>query len=409
MTRSLTPILSLLLALALSSCLPEETRISTPTTAGFSNAEDLTFNEREYGVLSEHLDIERNIDLVSVTVPAHLSVATGTNRIEQTSSDARKALLGRVLFYDTQLSATGETSCASCHKQEAAFSDDVAFSHGINGSVTKRNSIALGSVPSFAPALSGYGSSGDEQAAGVEGDVKFFWDERASTIKEQSEATIQDDLEMGRDINELAAELSRQELYRILTMKAFGTTELTPDRLTLALEKFTATITSLDTRFDRVRDRDFFAVSDEPPFTPSEELGAGLFATNCASCHGNEMGQPRRSVANNGLDQNYTDRGIGALTGRARDFGVFKVPFLRNVALTAPYMHDGRFATLAEVIDHYSDGIQPHLNLGRELRQGDQPLRMNLTAEEKQALVDFLLTTTDETVLVAERFADPFR
>jgi cytochrome c peroxidase len=141
-------------------------------------------------VLRQTLDISSTIDLPVNRVPDHISMFAGVNEVRTTSSDARKALLGRVLFYDTQLSATGETSCATCHKQEIAFSDDLAFSKGINGAVTKRNSIALGSVPTFAPAVSGYGSTGDEESSAVQGRVRFFWDERANTVSEQSTATI---------------------------------------------------------------------------------------------------------------------------------------------------------------------------------------------------------------------------
>ena len=398
------------LGLTLTGCIEETITLGSPETDGFSNSLTLEFNDSEFDALSQSLDIDRSITMASVTVPRHIGRTSGLNTVDQTSSDARKALLGRVLFYDTQLSATGETSCASCHKQEIAFSDDLDFSEGINGAVTKRNSIALGSVPTFAPVISGYGSSGDEQTARVEGDVKFFWDERASTIKEQSEATIQDELEMGKNIHELSDELKEQEMYQILTMKAFGTTDLTPDRITLALEKFTSSIVSMNTRFDQFRDREIFGTSNAGVFTEAELEGAELFRQNCASCHGNEMGKPRINVASNGLDEVYSDKGVGQRSGRSWENGVFKVPFLRNVALTAPYMHDGRFSTLREVIDHYSEGIQPHINLHPVLkRNNNQPRRMNFTEEQKQALIDFLEMATDETVLVDPRFSDPFR
>lgn len=383
--------------------------IEAPDVDGFSNSLSLEFSEAEFSKLSQELEIDRTIELASVAVPRHIGRSTGLNRIEQTSSDARKALLGRVLFYDTRLSATGETSCATCHKQSAAFSDDIAFSKGINGQVTKRNSIALGSVPSFTPVISGYGSSADGNQARVSGTVKFFWDERAETIKEQSEATIQDEREMGKDLHGLSDELKGLEMYQILSMKAFGTTDLTTDRITLALEKFTSSIVSMNTRFDELADDEMFN-SSNTVFRDSERAGFLLFNQNCASCHGRQMAKPQLNVANNGLDEVYTDKGIGELTGSAREMGIFKVPFLRNVALTGPYMHDGRFETLREVIDHYSEGIADHPNLSHQLKDNNgQPMRMNFTEAEKQSLIDFLNMTTDETVLVAERFSDPFR
>lgn len=410
MKRLITLFSLSLLTFSFSSCLEEVSTSDSPSLAGFSNPQSLQFNEREMGVLSQSLDLPANIDVTTTRIPNHLSRFSGLNEAAQTSSEARKALLGRVLFYDTQLSATGETSCATCHKQAAAFSDDLAFSKGINGAVTKRNSIALGSVPTFAPAISGYGRSGDEEAARVEGDVKFFWDERAETIKEQSEATIQDELEMGKDLHQLSSELKEQEMYKILSFKAFGTTDLTPDRITLALEKFTSSITSMNTRFDQMVDRQISGRSLEGMFTDSEIRGMELFNNNCSSCHGTSMAKPALSVANNGLDLVYADKGLGGRTGNAADDGVFKVPFLRNVALTAPYMHDGRFATLREVIDHYSEGIADHSNLSPQLRSFNGRARqMNFSEADKQALLDFLQTTTDETVLVDEHFSDPFR
>lgn len=397
------------LAVMFTACL-EDTEFTGPVQQdGFSAPDDLSFSDEEYDKLSRTLSIDQRITLAASNVPIHLSNGRGFETVNQSPSDARKALLGRVLFYDKQLSATGETSCATCHKQEIAFSDDLAFSKGINGAVTKRNSIALGSVPTFAPAISGYGSSGDASRAAVEGEVKFFWDERAATIKEQSEQTIADEIEMGRDLHHLSDELKNQELYQILTMKAFGTTDLTPDRITLALERFTSSIVSLNTRFDALANERFGSRTSDA--TEQERRGMELFERNCASCHGSQMGKPNVTLANNGLDAIYSDKGLGARTGRFGHNGVFKVPFLRNVELTGPYMHDGRFNTLREVIDHYSEGIANHPNLAIQLRDdfGTRPRRMNFTEADKQALISFLKMTTDETVLVNPSFSDPFR
>ena len=396
--------------LLVSSCTPEEVTITVPDHDGFSNPLDLAFSTQEMEVLNRELDIDRQINLLFKPLPGHIATFSGESAITNTESDARKAVLGRVLFYDKALSATGETSCASCHLQDKAFADPKAFSDGINGAITKRNSIALGSVPTFAPSVSGYGASPDEESAGVEGSVKFFWDERAATIKEQSELTIQDELEMGKDLHELSDELRSREMYQILSMKAFGTIDLTPDRITLALEKFTSTMAAMDTRFDDYVDVQFGFSDNLDQFTEAELLGGQLFEANCASCHGVALIEPNVATANNGLDADYTDKGIGVISGRAADNGVFKVPFLRNVALTAPYMHDGRFATLEDVVNHYSEGIQDHRNLHPNLKNDDFSARnMHFTAEEKQALVAFLEMTTDETMATARELSDPFR
>ncbi|MEO0732266.1 MAG: cytochrome c peroxidase [Bacteroidota bacterium] len=403
MQRILTLLFLAAMATSLSSCLEEKITTETPEVDGYSGPNSLLFNEREMAVLSADLTIDSRVETPVVTVPSHIGRSSGLNELATTDSDARKALLGRVLFYDKQLSATGETSCATCHEQDKAFADGKAFSDGINGAVTKRNSIALGSVPTFAPQISGYGASGDEQTAAVEGRVKFFWDERAGTVKEQSEATIQDEIEMGRDLHELSSDLRTQEMYKILTMKAFGTTDLTPDRITLALEKFTSSITSMNTPFDRFM--------DGGASTGQQRQGFELFMNNCASCHGPNLGEPAIAVANNGLDLDYADKGVGGISGSVFDNGVFKVPFLRNVALTGPYMHDGRFETLDEVIDHYSEGIQDHRNLHPNLKNPNthEPRRMNFTESQKQALIAFLKMGTDQNVLTDARLADPFR
>lgn len=399
------------MALTFTGCLKEKVTIGSPSEDGFSSPQQMSFNNEEFRKLSASLDIDQAIVIPTTRVPDHIGRSSGIDQVTQSASDTRKAVLGRVLFYDKQLSATGETSCATCHEQDKAFADGKAFSDGINGAVTKRNSIALGSVPTFAPQISGYGRSGDSESVAVEGRVKFFWDERAATVKEQSEATIQDDIEMGRELHELSADLRDQEVYKILTMKAFGTTDLTPDRITLALEKFTSSISSMNTRFDelidnQIRGRDLSLAG----FSQQEINGQGLFMANCASCHSANLTEPIFAVANNGLEISYEDKGVGGITGQAWQNGVFKVPFLRNVALTGPYMHDGRFQTLREVVNHYSEGIQDHRNLHNLLRDfNNRAVRMNFTEAQKDELIAFLNLTTDNEVLQAERFSDPFR
>ena len=145
-------------------------------------------------------------------------------------------------------------------------------------------------------------------------------------------------------------------------------------------------------------------------FTDSENRGKELFVQHCSSCHGDRMVSAPVSIANNGLDLTYTDLGIGARTGFNQDKGLFKVPHLRNVAVTGPYMHDGRFETLEEVIDFYSDEVQAHDNLHPALRDDNgQVRRLNLSAADKQAMVDFLGTLTDYELAADVRFSDPFK
>ncbi|MEL6925206.1 MAG: c-type cytochrome [Bacteroidota bacterium] len=140
-------------------------------------------------------------------------------------------------------------------------------------------------------------------------------------------------------------------------------------------------------------------------FTKEENAGRGLFSRKCASCHGGRMITTGQSTANTGLDLEYDDRGIAELTENPIDDGVFKVPLLRNVELTGPYMHDGRFETLEEVVEHYSSGIKSHPNLDFQLPAGG----MNFTEQEKEDLVSFLKTLTDTDFTTAVRFSDPFK
>lgn len=386
--------LSTLIALVvgLSACITDQTEVER-TGPQFSN--------EEYEIISQSLDVPQTLDNFSLELPMHMRTNGSPNMVP-----AAKALLGRVLFYDTQLSATGETNCASCHDQAAAFSDVVDFSLGINGQVTKRNSLALAATPNFSTSY-GSASAFDNQI------VDFFWDERASSIARQSRETIENEIEMGRDINDLANDLSSQELYRILAEHAFDTDVLRPEMITAALEVFCNAMVSADSRFDRLRDQEIFGenINNEPGWTPREQQGMALYRRDCAACHSADMSFPARATANNGLDVVYTDKGKGEIFGEQFN-GIFKVPFLRNIELTGPYMHDGRFETLEEVIDHYSTNIQPHQNLSLELQQlpgNGQPKQFNYTEDEKLALITFLRSTTDDRLPIDRNLSDPFR
>ena len=302
--------------------------------------------------------------------------------------------LGRVLFYDTKLSSTEEISCASCHKQEIAFSDDVAFSHGVNG-VTTRNSIGLfGGVAYYSAPNS------------------FFWDERAKRMEDQPGMTISNTIEMDMTLTKVAERLRQDAAYPILFKKAFGDSEIDEDRITQALVHFVRSITTNESKYDEELNKNGFFVGPETQFsgyTSAENLGMKLYQNNCASCHGNTL-SPLVATANNGLDEVYEDKGVGEVSFDVRQNGVFKVPLIRNVELTAPYMHDGRFETLEEVIDFYSEGIQSHENLHANLRNSDGSAKnMDFSREEKQALVAFLKTLTDHELAKKEKYADPFK
>lgn len=416
MRQILTYLTTLLLfSLGFTSCIEEQTQTTILTTSFERGGlgDDLlntsnVFADEAYKVLQEQLNIPQEIRPFQTEFPQHIQREAGFQP-EARPNLEKLALLGRVLFYDNRLSATEEVSCASCHDPALGFSDPVAFSKGIRGQQTLRNSIGLGTVASFEKTLSGYGNSQSREL----GTVNFFWDGRATTITAQSLETIANPIEMGKNINELSEELSEIPMYRILNHKAFNTSEIHPGMVLLALEAFVSSITTIDTKFDDLMDARLDRVSHQEllasGFTASELLGERLFNDNCASCHGEKLLKLEVTIANNGLDLSYADKGHGELSRIAAFDGVFKVPFLRNVAVTGPYMHDGRFNTLREVIDHYSEGIQDHPNLHENLRKEDGSVRrMQFTETEKAALEDFLLMTTDRSQPTAVHLSDPF-
>lgn len=358
------------------------------------------YTDEDYATLqAASLDLPRDLVSYQVNLPKHM---TANNLRPPQISDA-KATLGRVLFYDKKLSQNNSVSCASCHKQDIAFSDDVALSEGFNGELTKRNSLALGSVANFESSYGG-SSFGGPRAG-------FFWDERAHTIAQQSNLTIQDNIEMGMSMQVLPSKLAAEPYYQVLFRKAYGDETITANRITESLQEFVNSIFSTQSPFDEGMNRHFNAHNNFTNFSPKENLGKQLFNQNCSSCHGTDMSSAVETIANNGLDAVYEDPGVGGVTNRPSDVGKFKVPFLRNIELTGPFMHDGRFETLEEVVAHYNSGIQMNENLDHRLRSPEnpeEPVRMGMNQEEQDALVAFLKTLTDREFIKKEKYADPF-
>jgi cytochrome c peroxidase len=375
---------AILAVLLLASCLKDKTDIVT-----------LHYTDKEYAALTRHLDLPVYPLDYRMKMPVHLG-GFATNKKDDL------ATLGRVLFYDKKLSANNTVSCGSCHKPEAAFADDVAFSQGFAGELTHRNSIALGAVANF-------------NSYTIE--TRLFWDHRAGSVFEQSRQTIENPVEMGMQLPALHDKLLKEDYYRVLFKKAFGEQALQTGNVEflvlVALEEFVGSIGAFNSKFDEGMAIQQHIKPDFPNFTSQENLGKDLFAQHCHGCHG-EGNLPLNNketvrVANNGLELNYTDEGVGGVTGLASDVGVFKVPRLRNVALTAPYMHDGRFATLRDVISHYNTGIRDHPNLHPSLKVEGKPKRLNLSPEEQDALLAFLNTLTDQASCLQEKYVNPFK
>ena len=342
-------------------------------------------------------------------IPAHFVADNTTRYVEPSDNPVTDAgaTLGRVLFYDKKLSLNNSTACATCHKQELAFSDNKRLSEGFMQGLTRRHSMGLTNAAYIDP----NGGRGGANAA-----TGFFWDARAATLEIQVLMPIQDKTEMGMTLDSLTKRLAATNYYRPLFTAAFGSPEVTSDRVAKSLAQFIRSLISYRSKFDTGLQTNF------QNFTAQENRGRAIFNGrdgNCQTCHGTRTQLVQENPENNGLDAvSTTDLGVAEVTGNANDRGHFRVPSLRNIELTAPYMHDGRFQTLEEVVEHYNSGVQAHPNLSNQLRaNGGQngrgnntvtPRRLNLSATDKQALVAFLKTLTDTEFIKDSRFSNPF-
>ena len=350
--------------------------------------------------VAEFLNLEPNLPEIpfnyDMEIPNHIlggSWSSSVNQDEinnQITSDG--ATLGRVLFYDTKLSFKNDVSCASCHEQQYAFADDVQFSKGIDDQLTERNSPNLNdiSISSGGPGFFGNGGT------------MLFWDCRESDLETMVLQPIEHEAELGKDLDYMLEKLSDIDYYPQLFENAFGTSEVSKTRVASALSQFIRSMSSFDSKFDQVRMR-------TATYTAAEENGERIFVANCGSfCHG-EPHFASSMPMNNGLDSVYTDEGVAQWDGNPRSIGKFKSPSLRNIEVTAPYMHDGRFATLEEVLDFYSEEVKPHPNSDFHWTgQGEDFRGFDLTDEEKADVISFLKTLTTPTLLTHEKWSDPF-
>lgn len=295
------------------------------------------------------------------------------------------AELGRALFYDTRLSLSGTTSCASCHQQERAFADARPVSLGHAGAMIERNAMSLVNLR--------YVIGG------------FLWDERAEQIEDAVRNALYSEVEMGLTPQRLVRTVAAAPGYDAMFAAAFGSAEVTEKRIVDAIGQFVRTLVSVESRYDIGAAQTQSMDEDFANFTALENRGKALFMERCHLCH--HTGETRmvnffgmfRSLNNRvDADRLARDGGRGDVTLARADMGVFRAPSLRNVEVTGPYMHDGRFATLEEVVDHYATmpGIEP-------------ASRFTYSAEDKQAIIAFLHTLTDERFLTNPRFADPWR
>jgi cytochrome c peroxidase len=288
-----------------------------------------------------------------------------------------RVALGKALFQERALSRDGTISCASCHHSDAAFSDPQRISTGIDGRSGTRNAMPLFNLA--------WKSS-------------FFWDGRAPSLRTQALMPIADHAEMDESLDRVCDKLAAISNYPALFAAAFGTPGIDAAKIGLALEQFMLTLTSYDAKFDR-------ALRGKADFSDDEKRGFELFMTeydprtgqlgaDCFHCHGGPLFSDHQ-FHNNGLEADAGDSGRQRVTGLHADIGKFSTPSLRNLARTAPYMHDGRFATLEEVVAHYSSGIHRTATLDPNLAKHPEG-GLQLSPEDQRALVAFLKTLTEE-------------
>jgi cytochrome c peroxidase len=238
---------------------------------------------------------------------------------------------------------------------------------------------------------------------------RFFWDERASTLENQVLQPIQSKLEMGSDLTKVLEILASDEQYPALYEKAFGSQEITRERTARALAQFLRSMVSYQSKYDEGLTKTRVVRADFDNFTAEENRGKVLFLDRCANCHlpqGQSAHFFMNRPLNNGLDLDIrkSDGGVGDLSLNKAQVGLFKSPSLRNVEFTGPYMHDGRFKTLEEVLDHYTRGIKQHPNLDGRLRRP-----INFDASQRRAVVAFLKTLSDRQFITDPKFSDPFQ
>ncbi len=287
-----------------------------------------------------------------------------------------KILLGRTLFYEPMLSKSNTISCESCHSQFSAFTHiDHALSHGIHDSIGKRNSPAL---------------------MNLAWQKSFMWDGAVNNLDMQALAPISHPAEMGSSINEVIAKLNASVKYRKLFYNAFGDSAVTGEKTLKSISQFMLTLVSANSKYDQI-------MRKEMSFTEQEERGYLLFKKNCSSCHTEPL-FTNGNFENNGLqmDSLLMDIGRVKVTKQSDDSLKFKVPSLRNIEYSYPYMHDGRFKKLSDVLNHYTKGIHQSKTLAPQLKNN-----IVLTSNEKVDIINFLLTLSDKEFVFNPQFQYP--
>ncbi len=304
--------------------------------------------------------------------------------------------LGRHLFYEPMLSKDYSKTCASCHKQALGFSDSQTFSVGIDGQRTERNSMAI---------------------TNTAWQSTFFWDGASNTLEEQALIPLQNPKEMGMDLPELVKRLKASEFYTSKFKNAFPNQEISEITIAKALAQFEQTLVSANSRYDQYKLGKIKAtdqeIRGEKLFYTHPDPNTGIRGGNCGDCHSGAL-TFSNSFSNNGLDDLITDKGRGLISKKISDDGKFKIPSLRNIALTGPYMHDGRFTSLEQVLDHYNEHIKQSATIDPQITEASNyniapgNKTLGLTKQEKADIVAFLKMLTDTEFTNNKNFSNPF-
>jgi len=291
--------------------------------------------------------------------------------------------LGRMLFYDPILSGDSTLSCGGCHNRDLSFTDNAQFSPGIDGSTGNRNAMKL---------------------VNVAYNEKFNWHGSANSLEDQALEPVTNPVEMKAEWPNVVERIQQTERYPKRFGEAFDTAKVTKERVVKAIAQFERTLLSFNSKYDKVQRQEAF-------FTQAELRGSDLYFSedgDCFHCHGGPL-LTDQEFHNNGLDSTFSDDpGRYEITGDPLDKGLFKSPTLRNIELTAPYMHDGRFSTLREVINHYSKSVTKSKTIDPLMKQADQG-GLQLTEQEKDDLIAFLKTLTDKEFINNEEHSNPFK
>ena len=317
-------------------------------------------------------------DTLSIEIPDYFPEVT--YNFEANPPTEKGFELGKKLFYDGKLSSDGVVSCGFCHIQDFSFTHHTHIvSHGVNGALGTRNAQPLQNMIFM---------------------NEFTWDGAAESLDAQPIIPITAEVEMNESFSNIIDKLQADEEYPQLFAEAFENGEVNTDNMLKAISQFLVMMVSADSKYDKI------LKNEGSQFTTEEEAGKVLFDQKCATCHAGVLFTDQ-SYRNNGLpiDPEYDDEGRSRVTGLQADKYKFKVPSLRNIQITYPYMHDGRFQTLAQVLDHYDSGMVVTENLDPVFQQNEN-LGISLTEDEKQKIIAFLETLTDDNFLLDDRFAE---